>query len=815
MTGFLSETLRQIRYGDIDTKWIIFISFLIALITFPELSPIYSNGIDPPLSWVFNFLIHHNPELGKDIIFPHGPLAFVMYPLPVGYNLVITAILYFLAKGLFAFFLLSARFAHGPFRMLVSLIFTVILLAFLDFLLVLIGIVLLGYVNYLLTRQWGWLVIPVIITSVSVYIKAFVGIVCMLLGIAFIIILILEYFRNRKSIKIFIFIPFIPLCTMLVWVLLYGEIDGIVRYFQGMLELAGDNSAAVAYYPDNNWFVLGATALLTLILVTLHIKSRSARFILLVAPSLFALWKYGMAREDFQHNGMFFLFIVMIILVFILFVDRYYKVTFVLGAAIIILMYLNLQNALYPEPMKISVTGFRQVKQMLTDYEYFADTCNAASERNTLRNKLDSPLRNLIGTSTTDVYPWDYSFIAVNHLNWVPRPVLQSYACYTPWLDNQNAVHFRSGAAPEFLIWELRKITHDIHDGTMESIDGRYLFNDQPETVLAILSHYRLERKQGGTFPVLLFRKRTEPLGYSDSVISTDTVTWNEWLDVPSGVDGLTKLKVQLKRNTAGDLKSFFYKDEACYMNYMLENNEIRMYRIVPENAVQGLWINPLLLNTENDLCETAVKKVMIRCSNPSLMSQQIPITWEQIVFAREKAGLMGEGGGCGVLQRYFGKDRSDNRTMVVFSVNDMEKAYPFWSQNMHPDSHAAYSGNTSCEIPSESYSMSFEIPLDTLLKSKDDTAWMIRTEMWAKSVNKADGSFVISIEANNEAVSWKGIRVNDFLIQKGEWNFVTNFMSINRKMLETQKLKLKVYAWNQGKTSYWVDDIKVTVRPD
>jgi hypothetical protein len=815
MTGFLSETLRQIRYGDIDTKWIIFISFLIALITFPELSPIYSNGIDPPLSWVFNYLIHHNPELGKDIIFPHGPLAFVMYPLPVGYNLVITAVLYFLAKGLFAFFLLSARFAHGSFRMLVSLIFTAILLVFLDFLLVLIGIVLLGYLNYLQTRQWGWLVIPVLITSVAVYIKAFVGIVCMLLGIAFILILILEYLRNRKSVKIFIFIPFIPLCTMLVWLALYGEIEGITRYFKGMLELAGDNSAAVAYYPSNNWFILGSAALLTIVLVILHIKSRSARFILLVAPSLFALWKYGMAREDFQHNGMFFLFIAMIILVFILFVDRYYKVTVILGAAIIMLMYLNLQNALYPEQMKISVSGIRQVRQLLTDYEYFTDTCNVASERNTLRNKLDSSLRNLIGTATTDVYPWDYSFIAVNHLNWIPRPVLQSYACYTPWLDNQNAKHFSSATAPEFLIWELRKITHDIHDGTMESIDGRYLFNDQPETALSVLSHYRLERKQGGTFPVLLFRKRTEPLVYSNSIISTDTVAWNEWLDIPSGVDGLTRLKVQLNRNLAGDLKSFFYKDEACYIYYMLENNEIRMYRIVPENAVQGLWINPLLLNTENDLCETAVKKVMIRCSNPAMMSQQIPISWEQIVFNGKKSDFIDEESDCSELQRYFGKKRSDTRAVSVFSVNDMEKTYPFWSQNMHPDSRSANSGNMSCEIPSESYSMSFEIPLDTLLKSGDDTAWMIRTEMWAKSVNKADGSFVISIEANNEAVSWKGIRVSDFLIQKGVWNFVTNFMRINRKMLESQKLKLKVYAWNQGKSSYWIDDFKVTVRPD
>ncbi|MEI6061543.1 MAG: hypothetical protein WCR72_12600 [Bacteroidota bacterium] len=82
---------RDILYNPVSGKannLVLLLAALVpAIVFFPFPACVFSNGIDPPLAWVFNYLVSHAPSLGRDIIFPHGPLAFLMYPLPMGSNL--------------------------------------------------------------------------------------------------------------------------------------------------------------------------------------------------------------------------------------------------------------------------------------------------------------------------------------------------------------------------------------------------------------------------------------------------------------------------------------------------------------------------------------------------------------------------------------------------------------------------------------------------------------------------------------------------------------------------------------------------------
>src|SRR5690554_7715176 len=90
--------------------------------TFPANDWSFSVGIDPPLQWVFNFLFEHNLELGKNIIFPHGPLAFLMYPLSE--NILLTTLVSSALKLLMMVkvVLLLAK-TIGHFRWLLSFLF--------------------------------------------------------------------------------------------------------------------------------------------------------------------------------------------------------------------------------------------------------------------------------------------------------------------------------------------------------------------------------------------------------------------------------------------------------------------------------------------------------------------------------------------------------------------------------------------------------------------------------------------------------------------------------------------------------------------
>jgi hypothetical protein len=794
--------------------WLVLISVIIALLTFPRLNPVYANGIDPPLSWVFNYLIRGKLMLGKDIIFPHGPLAFIMYPLTMGANLWVAFAVSFLVRVGFVYSLVSLKTCFSKFQLINAVVFSFVLLALFDVLLVIIGLVIMGYLNYLKSREAGWLLVSFALSVCAIYIKAFVGIVCGITTLAYFGILIIEIVRNETSPKqlYFAFVPTVLLIS--AWLIMYGTVNGLTRYLYGMMQLAGDNSAAVSYYPHNNWLILAIVFGLMALLVFLHIKrSFQFKYFILVLPALFAVWKYGMAREDYLHTGMYFLFLVMIILLLNLIIVQYRVLTFVIGILIILLSFQNLRNAYYFEPPVFSVSGFRTISGALYNYSFIADTCEKGSERNIQRNRLDNDILSMIGQATTDIFPWDYSFIPANNLNWIPRPVLQSYASYTPWLDRENASHFQSARAPQYLLWELRKITHDIHNGTMESIDGRYLLNDQPEAVLSILTNYGLVTKQSGTFPVLVLEKRRTPLHPVRKVIKSGVYSWNTWVDVPNVSDGILRANTVIDRNWLGDVKSFLYKDEACYIYYQLSNGEIRMYHIVPKNAAQGIWVNPLFMNTENSLVEPTVSRVMFRCTNPALMKSEIAVSWEHIELSVSNQHDTSSKFPFATSNLLFGKDRLGGNKIILNKTNDLETIYPYWSFNQDPEKfEKAFSGSTSCRVNGKGYSVSYCFPLDSLAALSNDSTWLIRTSAWINAMNRIDAILVISIEKDGTSLLWKPVDLDNFVIENNTWNYACNFLEVTHDMVSKPGMKLKVYIWNKGKTSLLTDDMQVII---
>ena len=181
--------LKNILYhpgtGKTNSLTVFLLALIPALVFFPFPVSVYSNGIDPPLAWVFNYLVQGNIALGKNIIFPHGPLAFLMYPLPFGPNLWI-AIITHLALRIFMAYSLIKLATYKPSGLLVfALASSFILLSINDLLLTLVQIIVLCYLNFFERRNVTWLIPALIITAISVYIKAFVGIVGLLITLSF------------------------------------------------------------------------------------------------------------------------------------------------------------------------------------------------------------------------------------------------------------------------------------------------------------------------------------------------------------------------------------------------------------------------------------------------------------------------------------------------------------------------------------------------------------------------------------------------------------------------------------------------------
>jgi hypothetical protein len=798
--------------GKTNTILLITIALIPAFVFFPFPDSVFSNGIDPPLAWVFNFLIQGNSENGKHIIFPHGPLAFLMYPLPGNPSFWIAVSIHLILRFFLAYSLLKLATRKHFSIMIFALVSTFILLALNDSLLTIVQIIILCYLNYFERRNVTWLIPALIITPIALYIKAFVGIVSLLVTLSFFGIMIFRSvigLESRFRLLLFLFVPFV---LLLVWLGLYGDFEGMTTFFNGMYELAADNSAAVAVYPSNNWWLIGIALGTGLLLLLLNLKNTTLlTYSILVSPALFAIWKYGMAREDYLHTSMMFIFILFILLTYNLLNKILKPFNFIFSGIIVTLFYFILQNSYYFEPYQVKANGFQNLVSKISHNSYFADTCQYSTAKSIERNKLDNNILKLIGNQTVDIYPWDYSYIAANNLKWQPRPVIQSYASYSHKLDALNAGHFRSDKAPEFIIWELRKITHDIHGGTLESIDGRYLLNDEPETLLALLCNYELVATQKGIFPALIFKKKSTSLTPEKSKMAQTKATWNQWIDVPQKSQSILQASVAITHSMAGKIKSFLYKDEAIYVYYLLENGDIRMYRIVPKNAAYGLWINPLIINPEYKCMEPSVQKIMFRCSNTAMMKPEIDIEWNQVSFTQPHPIYSGQKQLINPVYSFFGITDLSPKEYLFCSNDSLESKNHDWSQ---PDENKIIldGSNRMLQLNPNDYSVSFGYSLDSLNPPYGTHELVVRAGIWAKARIAIQSVLVISVEKNGKSLLWKGVDMNEFLHDKNAMNFVTNYCILDKALLQEKGLILKVYAWNTGKEPLLLDDLSVRI---
>lgn len=144
---------------------------------------------------------------------------------------------------------------------------------------------------------------------------------------------------------------------------------------------------------------------------------------------------------------------------------------------------------------------------------------------------LDPTSLALIGTRTVSVFPSELALVWAYHLRWDPIPVLQSYAAYTPSLDQFDADFVKSARAPERLI---------IQPAT--AIDGRVPWFDEPFTSRAILCRYRLLRRT----PTAAVMARGQDRCSSERLLSRIRADWGQRVSVPAPPDDRSLVLVKV-----------------------------------------------------------------------------------------------------------------------------------------------------------------------------------------------------------------------------------------------------------------------------
>jgi hypothetical protein len=637
-----------------DYKKIFYLSLFlifIFILSFPGVGGPISVGLDPSMEFAMNYFFSKNIQHGKDVIFTLGPLGFLLCPKPIGNNLLISVIVITLFKFVFLLSFLYLNFLIKRPKTLSSQIVIITLFAVLSFLTNFVHILMFFTASLLLlhaeTKNKIFIVLAIAVAGFSLLVKSSGGIISILLVISYNLIDYLQF----KDIKRLLLIPLgLVLSFVLGWLIIYHNPSGTVDYLYGMLELSLGHSSAVTTGPaltevlqdtyglslrpsENNWILL-SIFFITYFYLPLYIKEK--RIFILYGMFLlpfFAFFKYAFAREGGTH---YFLFYIIFFYCFVFACLKDIKArAFIIVLVSLFAFFVNMRYFMHEirtarNIVKGSINGLKHFEAGVLNLKQHQNVLVETSKSNLSNRVLEKNVLQLIGTNSVDIYPWESIYVAANNLNWQPRPVFQSYVAYTPWLDKKNASFFNSHRSPKFIIWDIGNWYGEVFD-----IDARYLLNGEPLTIYEIFNHYKVIYRDE---KIALF-ERVRINNFKDPILIGDEKGfWNEWIKVPPMRNGIIRARIDVSRRIMGSLKRLVYKEEEFFIEYKLDNGDVKKYRLVIDNAVSGVWISPLIVKISNPFLGVEVEEIRLSHSKQNFMKEEIKIEWDYIEFQQKGA---------------------------------------------------------------------------------------------------------------------------------------------------------------------------------
>lgn len=766
---------------------VFFVGLLVVIGTFPSNDWSISTGGDPSLAWVYNYLFENNLLLGKDIVFPHGPLAFFMYPLAP--NILLVTFFRSALKFLIVFSLYGIIDLEENWKVILVFIIGYFLGITLPFNHLLLASVLFIFLYYYKTEKFYIKAVAILLTSFAFYVRVYVGVVSGTIFIGF----LLFFLVRDKNIKGVALDMLIYICgILLIWLCLYGTFHGFLRFLAGMIQLIQDNSSAASIYPQNNWVALSVFILIVLGLPVLNRTKNTFFFASVTFLSLFAAWKHGMAREHGYYVAGFLNYVVIIFIFFLIVENKKRFQNLVITGIAIFLLLSAFEYAVNYSGSKYELYKSNSFFEFVTNFRSLKLRSENKITRNIAIQKLPDPIRDSIGDQTVDCYPWDYTYIPANNLNWQPRIVLHSYAAYTHWLDKKDADHFKSGNAPEFIVFEKFK---GFNGTVLNSIDRRYILNDEPNTILSLLSNYQCFFDTAQYF---ILKKRSENLEYTISNLGNQKTSWGLWAKAPwSGTD-LIRAKLTFKKTFLQRTKSFFYKDEQFWIYVKLNNGLIHKYRIVPKNAKDGLWINPYITNISKS---HIITEILFTSSNRKILDKDIQIQWEKVHFESDESPI----------QKMFNVSYGDNSQVVsskeCYFGDTLEKVNP--GKMPENSGENILQDQKSFVLKPHTSSPVIHLYLDSLLFDP----YRIIGSYWIKGADYAFDNSVILIlsvdQGGTNNILWNGSSVDEQFIDNEYWNYVHHIIDFDHMK---QGCRLNAYIRNNGDKEVMVEKLCLTI---
>ena len=387
-------------------------------------------------------------------------------------------------------------------------------------------------------------------------------------------------------------------------------------------------------FPANNWLILLFSILSIATIPVIFDRSSKTIFLLLLIP-IYSFWKHAMVRETVIYYFQlieFILFLWGIILLASSPIKN--KFIFLIPILSICLFFSNAFSVDKDFRFDKNWNGYGNFSDSILNYHQRMITMTQISTKNVERNKVKNDLKNLIGSNTIDIYPWDFSYIAANNFNWQPRSTFQSIGL-SKWADKMTQSSFYRENGPEFILFQSKK---DTFGRELGSIDYRHLLNVEPLTNIQLFKNYDIV--QNSKY-FTIFQKNESNNLEAPKNLSSEVALWNEWIDVPKTSNCILKLNFIAQKTLIGKITTLLYKDAQYVIDYQLKSGEILSYRFVPDIANNGIWINPMLTSLKKGDPKDIVTQIRFKYQFLNNSKPQLNLNWVIYpIIKKETEGL-------------------------------------------------------------------------------------------------------------------------------------------------------------------------------
>jgi hypothetical protein len=182
-------------------------------------------------------------------------------------------------------------------------------------------------------------------------------------------------------------------------------------------------------------------------------------------------------------------------------------------------------------------------------------------------------------SGTVDIYPWNAAVPLAYGMDYVPRPMFQSYQVYGTPLITLNRRHLQSERAASTLIFDV------------ETIDNRFPALDEGELWPDLIAHYDPAGVANGH---LLLRRRATPRDVEMQTLSEMRVGWSDPVAVPPD-EAPIWTTIRIDKTLFGRLFYVLFKAPPMGVLLTLGNGQQRLHRLVPDAVRYGFVLSPIV----------------------------------------------------------------------------------------------------------------------------------------------------------------------------------------------------------------------------